>query len=317
VLAPFLLTVFLVAADLASTQQREPLERPGPRAHHWLVYDEGLRSVLLCGGSTAAGDDVVFYDDVWSFDGAAWTRVGALVRPESGLRAVTRPGGGIVAFGGFRANGRAVGQLREWDGEAWTTLDAASDKAVAEGGLTFDPARERFVLFGGSGSGGHRGNTWEWDGAAWHAFDVPGPAARSTHGMVHDTRRGRTVLFGGTNGSRLGDTWEWDGSAWTEVPGPGPSARLAPGMAYDAARGCTVLFGGGGAGGGLGDTWIHDGVRWRELRIPGPSPRLSPAMAFDAARGVIVLFGGRRAWPNDLADTWVFDGNEWKEVAAR
>jgi hypothetical protein len=315
VLAPLWLAALLIAPSAGRLPQEQRLERPGVRAHHWLVYDETRELVLLCGGSTPVGNEFVFYDDIWSFDGDAWVPIGELVRPESGLRAVSHPSGDLVAFGGFRGNDDTVGELRRWRDGTWSTLDAASDKSAAESGFVFDVVRARFVLFGGAFSGSTRGTTWEWDGAAWQAFEVPGPGPRSTHGMVYDRSRKKTVLFGGTNGARLGDTWEWDGHAWTEVPGPGPAARLAPAMTYDTKRGRTVLFGGAGAGGALGDTWVYDGTRWQELEAPGPSPRISPAMAYDAARDRIVLFGGRRAWPVDLADTWVFDGTSWKEVA--
>ena len=316
-LAASSLAALLLAPSLGRSQQEQRPEQPGVRAHHWLVYDETRKSVLLCGGSTPVGNDFVFYDDIWSFDGRAWERVGQLARPESGMRVVSRSEGGLVAFGGFRGNDTTVGELREWVDGTWRTLDAASDRGVAESGFVLDLARARFVLFGGAFQGGTRSTTWEWDGEAWQGFDVEGPGPRSTHGMVYDRRRAKTVLFGGTNGARLGDTWEWDGNAWSEVPGPGPAPRLAPAMTYDAKRERTVLFGGAGSTGALGDTWVYDGVRWQELAVPGPSPRISPAMAYDAARDRIVLFGGRRAWPTDLADTWVFDGTSWEEVRGR
>jgi hypothetical protein len=295
--------------------QRDPA--PGARAHHCLVYDEAKKSVLLCGGSTAAGESSVFYDDIWSFDGAEWQRVGQLDRPHSGLRIVSWPEGGrLVAFGGYTQSGEVLGQLREYVGGAWRTIDPAGDKAATDGGFVLDRRRARCVLFGGHAKGRKRGTTWEWDGTAWHRFDGKGPEPRSMHGMVYDQRRGRVVLFGGQGSARLADTWEWDGRAWSESTGPGPSARHAVGMAYDAKRGRTVLFGGGGSDGPLADTWVFDGAKWSELKIPGPPARLMPAMAYDAARDCIVLFGGRRSWPDDLADTWIFDGEAWQEVGA-
>jgi hypothetical protein len=255
---------------------------PGLRAHHWLVYDAGAKSVALMGGSTPVGNGFTFYDDWWSFDGAGWTLVRRTGRPLSGERVVWFPEGEcLVAFGGFTPQSRSLGELREWIEEGWSTLDPAADKAVAEAG-------------------------------------GPGPPARSSHGMVYDERRGKVVLFGGTAGSGpLGDTWEFDGTRWSRFEGAAPPPRLAPGMAYDSKRGRTLLFGGGGAGKMLGDTWSFDGKAWSELAAPGPSARVSPAMAYDPGRDRVVLFGGRRSWPDDLADTWLFDGERWSEVGAR
>lgn len=317
---PTSLLALILFVQSATPSPEDPTPaQPGARAHHWLVYDEASKSVLLCGGSTSAeGDSSRFYHDIWSFDGAAWTRVGSLKRPESGVRLVCLPdGGGLVAFGGYTPSGDCVGDLRKWLDGAWTTIDPAGDQVVSESGFVLDRERGRFIAFGGTFAGGKRGTTWEWNGAAWRSFDGPGPEARTAHGMVYDQRRSRTVLFGGVGEGLLGDTWEWNGSAWTPVPGPGPAPRMAPGITYDTKRGRTVLYGGRASGVSLADTWVFDGTTWQELNVPGPPARMLPAMAYDPERDVVVLFGGRRAWPDDFADTWLFDGTSWHEARGR
>ena len=311
-----LLLKLLIQLLLAATP---PVQDAGPgvRAHHCLVYDASREAVVMAGGSTAVNDDDSrLYDELWSFDGAAWQRIGALGQPLAGLRLACEPGRGLVAFGGFTDDRRTLGDLRAWvDGE-WRLIDAAADKASVESGFVFDSRRGCFVLFGGAAAGQNRGTTWEWNGTAWVTRDVPGPAPRSAHGLVYDERRGKVVLFGGSGPGRLGDTWEWDGERWTRSEEPGPPARVAPGLAYDSKRGRTLLFGGGGADGALGDTWVFDGTTWQQLDIAGPPPRLTPGLAYDVKRDLVVLFGGRRGWPHDLGDTWVFDGASWKEIVA-
>lgn len=316
-----MLTLLLIALQVLAVAQAVPGAQPAARAHHWVVYDELRECVVLTGGSTPINDDsFTFFDDLWAFDGAAWTALGTTGRRESGVRLVSRPGGGLVAFGGYTPGGTHLGELREYVDNRWKVIDPASDKAVAEPGFAYDVKRECFVLFGGSsGPGNKRGTTWEWDGARWRTFDVPAPCPRFTHGMIYDAGRSRVVLFGGTGGvapasGALGDTWEWDGEIWTEVRCPGPAPRLGPAMAYDSKRGRTLLFGGGAGDGPRGDTWSFDGTKWEELKIPGPPARFTPAMAYDAKRDRVVLFGGRKRWPTDLADTWTFDGNAWQQV---
>lgn len=89
-----------------------------------------------------------------------------------------------MLFGGFSSAGH-VGDTWEWDGATWSNRapiygdtwlwDGATQSnpapAVNPGPLVghrmaFDGARERVVLFGGSGATLSEA-TWEWDGTSW------------------------------------------------------------------------------------------------------------------------------------------------------
>jgi len=163
--------------------------------------------------------------------------------------------------------------------------------------MAYDSARQRVVLFGGSGSTGNLGDTWEWDGSNWLArISLNYPSPRTGHAMAYHAASQRVILFGGLGGSgNLGDTWEWNGTNWTHAtPSVSPPGRADHAMAYDAARQRVVLFGGNSGGSAyLGDTWEWDGTNWTQL-APASSPpsRADHAMAYDEGRQRTVMFGG-------------------------
>ena len=184
-------------------------------------------------------------------------------------------------------------------------------------GMAYDAARQRVVLFGGSG--GKLFDTWEWNGLYWRDVTLArgNPPGRYEHAMAYDAARQRVVLFGGwSGGPRLNDTWEWDGNTWRNVtplnPNDSPPARTVHALAYDAARRLVVLFGGLAGAAVLGDTWEWNGIVWRNVtpsnRMHSPSARRGHAMAYDAAMQQVVLFGGGPVFSND---TWEWDGNIW------
>jgi subtilisin family serine protease len=224
--------------------------------------------------------------------------------------------GVLVVFGG-QTNSGITNETWEWNGSSWSLRSTSGPSPRVHSVASYDPVRQRTVLFGGRASGSTMfDETWEWDGSAWTLRSLPSrPSARSVAGMVFDSLRGRMVLFGGINSSftQLGDTWEYDGSTWVLRATGGPSPREWPGMAYDSARQKTVLAGGTTSSGtSLSDTWEWDGSvgTWTFRNIPGPPPRGNKNLAYDAARGVVVLYssyGNNTFW----ADHWEYDGAAW------
>jgi hypothetical protein len=303
---------------------RAHVATPPARAHHALAYDPVARRVVLAGGSTPrdSGRSFEFFDDVWAFDGRAWSSVARSGDRLSGIGlAFDARRGRLISLGGY--DGSARGDLRVLEPSGWRTIATYDTLRVAEPGVAYDTRRGRLVVFGGSpGRGQANGDTRELDGDRWHRVDVAGPPPRQAHVMVFDERRGRVVVFGGMAvapaGQRpppLGDTWEYDGARWRRLDVASPSPRMAAGATYDAKRGLVLVFGGSGADGMLGDTWGWDGTSWRRLAERGPGARVMGQLAYDAARDRTVMFGGRRGWPNgDLADTWEWDGSTWTEL---
>lgn len=203
-------------------------------------------------------------------------------------------------------------------GTAAGTAVGCSPSARIEHALAYDEARQRVVLFGGSGGGGpgFQSETWELQGETWEArAPVVSPPGRRSASVAFDPLRRKVVLFGG-QGDRalLFDTWEWDGQTWIEAhPPSAPSARAGSTMAFDGHQ--VVLFGGVAASGRLVDTWAWDGASWRQLESlpapPGYTDALSadaPSMALDSTRMLTVLALS--------GSTWEWDGLSWHPVAA-
>jgi hypothetical protein len=196
----------------------------------------------------------------------------------------------------------------------WTQKDDIGPRPRASSAMSFDPSRERLILFGGDAAATLLRDTWEWDGDHWTQVADSGPSARRGFAMAYDVARNRVVLFGGESGAtKFGDTWEWDGALWTQVSDTGPGARTEHAMVYDSVGNRAILFGGKTGAGLAGDTWQWQAGEWTEIEDIGPSARSGHSMAFDPNRGRVVLFGGARNDGKGLSDTWEWDGSVWTE----
>ena len=224
--------------------------------------------------------------------------------------------GHTVMFGGF-ANGSAVGDTWEWDGNDWTQVQDMGPAPRVNAAMAFDSVRGRAVLFGGAPAAGAAfGDTWEWDGNDWTQVQDMGPSARFAHAVAFDSKAQLTLLFGGrAAGGNTGDTWTWDGNDWTQVEDTGPLPRSSHAIAFAADRARAVLFGGYGANAVLADTWEWDGSKWTEIQDVGPNAREGAAMAFTG--GSIVLTAGFNGDATNtgkfFGDTWEWDGAHWTE----
>jgi hypothetical protein len=203
--------------------------------------------------------------------------------------------------------------------------------------MAYDSARQKVVMFGGSGP---LADTWEWNGKDWTERCMAAPCnatgnvppARAGHSMAYDAAHARTVLFGGDTMpmSETQDTWLWDGVKWTAVCGTGctpPPVRAWAALAYDERRSRTVLFGGNTwvsvtcgysmcpMASPYADTWEWVGTTWNQV-MPMTPPGASYAlgMAYDSKQKVSVLFGGLNASAMTTNETWAWDGTNWAEA---
>jgi hypothetical protein len=327
-----------------------PLDWPEARMGHALVFEGASETVLMFGGGNTADR----FDDVWQRDadgmwskamaGGARTPVSrlfhAMTYDSTRMRTVVFGGQGVVA---------RIGDIWDYDAgsAAWSARDIPSGVAwpTPHDGhtLTFEPSRNRAIVFGGccGGSGGLSNDVWEWDGAAgaW-SNATPGtlpaewPKGRRYHAMARETYRGTFLMFGGAemqarnDNVALADLWEYDPGTgvWTDLtpdplPSAWPPARFMHAMAFDAERGKLVLFGGtaGAAPGapfaGLGDLWEYEAGAgtWTEIEPTDPNAwptrRWAHAMVYDPYREAVVMFGGLTDGPvgeESLRDTWEY-----------
>ena len=271
----------------------------------------------------AGANEYYFFDfgDTWEWDGAHWIERSPIASPPARFghaMAYDAARGRVVLFGGYSfLSGLALSDTWEWDGTAWTAATPATSPPGRLGeSMVYDSARQRIVMFGGTGDSGDFADTWEWDGSTWiQRSPAASPPPREYGAMSYDGARGRAVLFGGFDGtSYLADTWEWDGSVWVERSATAhPPGREWQMLAFDEGRARTVLFGGYDGDLPLADTWEWDGNTWVEKTpVVSPSPRVVGAMVFDRARNRTVLFGGYDGRA-PRGDTWEWDGTGWVE----
>lgn len=176
---------------------------PLPRWGHAMVYDPVRRRVVLFGG---AGDNRN-YNDTWEYDGSKWVQRATTNRPPARsfhTMAYDAARQRIVIFGGnadpnTRPELPQLSDTWEFDGTDWTQkFPSTSPPARYAHTMTYDPTRQRVIIFGGISSSSAFSDTWEYDGTTWTkraALSPPpslfGPA------MVFDDALQRVVMFGG------------------------------------------------------------------------------------------------------------------------
>lgn len=229
---------------------RTPATAPGPRRDNVIVYDSlRERTYVISGlGFDPQTFDFFRYDDMWAWDGDAWSEITTATRPAPRILSSAvfdESRGEVVLFGGRCEGGFECNDTWTFDGTSWTERTPLTSPSPREAhAMVYDSQRQRVVLFGGSGMG-LLGDTWEWDGTNWTQVATPvAPPARQFAAAAFDTSSGRTVLFGGLGATGvLGDTWVFNGSRWTELAGTAPPQRLGALLEFRPADGI-VAFGG-------------------------------------------------------------------------
>jgi hypothetical protein len=308
----------------ALTQLAQTGTPPTPaRTYAAVAYDAGRRRLVVAGGyaDPVPPDYAITYlMDTWEWNPAtgAWAE-----RPTTGSkpsgRAYARTAyhagrGHVFLFGGYNPSFDPSGKtgaadLWEWDGAAgaWLAHPLPAGSPVPDGGtnysLTYDGARGRLMIFGGSGNTDPTGVLWqnamEWDDQAGAWIDRSPPVGREGPALAYDPARARVVMFGGYgNGvSYLNDLWEWDGAAhtWTRrsPAAPLPEPREYMSMVADEKHGTLVLAGGTGLG-PLPGSWVLDGARtWTKYASSSDTPGGSyTTLVYDTGREVVLGLSG-------------------------
>jgi cysteine-rich repeat protein len=279
-----------------------PSSREGPA----MAYDAKRRKMILFGG---IGTSTVFAD-TWEFDGATWTQLFPANSPSGRFNhrlAYDSARGRVVLFAGQTTyGGTRVNDTWEWDGVNWLPITPTTTPPAvrAHHGLTYDPVRNRVVLFGGVGAGNvSLGDTWEYNGTTWTERMVTGPTARSGASLTFDVLRGKIVMTGQT------ETWTLDSAGWTQIS-TATQDRIFHAAAYDTERGKVVIFGGIVNSTGVQTNLVAElgSTAWATPAIASPAAVAGHAMAFDTRRGVAVMFNG------SIPQTWELAGTSWRLV---
>ena len=144
---------------------------PAPRFPSAMVYDAAREEVLLFSGHFVDANSYVNFDDLWAWDGTAWSEIvidDEKPGPHNVAQMVFDPlTQNVLMFGGGEE--KFLGHVWSWDGTNWTQLMATGAPARSGLGAAFDPERKRLVAFGGVDRPGGKAitDTWEWDGQNW------------------------------------------------------------------------------------------------------------------------------------------------------
>lgn len=302
------------------------------RFGHRLANVDGGR-VLLFGGAVGPNS---LLDDTWLRDATRqWTKQITAIAPQprawyASASVVTgQPGADkVVVFGGRVGVGgtpRRKNDTWVYEGGGWGICSpggTGNEPSPRERhAMTYDPIRDKVVLFGGFQGLINLSDTWEWDPNTdeWVRMQpatVPPP--RSNHAMAYDVQSGKVLMYGGQ--PFRSDTWEWDGNDWSEVlPAQSPPGLQEHSMELNGLLQQIVLFGGKSAIGAWSrETWVWDCVaRTWVQQFPATSPpaRSGFGMAFDntTATPEIAILGGENE-NGLLSDSWSWNGAEWTQT---
>jgi hypothetical protein len=283
-----------------------------------LAYNASSGQVALTGGAAAFGQQMLLFDDYWTWNGKSWTKAGNTGLQVMGARMIFDPvQKRMLLMGGSGERSPQVGELRALVGTSWVTLGSATELKGTDPGLAYDTKRNRVVAFI-PGPDGSYPKTYEWDGYKWRIGHGDGPLGHEGVSMVYDSKHGVVVAFGGHGVDKKpsADVWQYDGLKWQRLDSAsGPSGRSYAGMVYDDKLGAVVIHGGMGADfNWMGDTWSWDGASWKKLSDKGPAIEMS--MAYDQGRDRLVVVGSdSHANSEARLQTWEWDGTNWAKIA--
>ena len=215
---------------------------------------------------------------------------------------------------------------------AWTQLSpgGTAPPSRAYHTMTYDPIRDRMLIFGGAQTGGtFLQDVWALDlagGTSWVPLAPAGtpPPARYGHAATYDPVRDRLIIHGGgANFDPFFDMWALSLAGtptWAQVPMAigGPQGRRYHAICYDAIHDGLVMFGGDpNAGTYFSDTWTFSFASgaWTFVSsyLDGPGARTEFAAAYDPARAQLLIEGGTES---PVATCWAFSlgASTWSKL---
>jgi hypothetical protein len=233
-----------------------------------------------------------------------------------------------ILVGGYGADGKALQDTWNWDGDRWTKVTESSFPETVDfnsAASVYDEKNKEVILLS------RMGGDFEihaWDGDKWilkqRSGSFPDPSQMC---LAYDQKNKQVVLLADDG------TWVYDGSVW-EKKSPANSPLqdednqlqdMRGKMAYDQ-KSKQVLFFGGLSEEDLSapldrignETWAWDGVNWEKLQLErNPSARSSHAVV--GIKDGVLLVGGYQScgakYSNDQnplhASTEFWDGEKW------
>lgn len=219
--------------------------------------------MYVFGGKTGNSGGVAV-NDLWRFDGAAWTEMtsnGAAGSPPARDKAGVTwdfARNKLIVFGGQDNAGTVLADTWEWDPgtNAWSNITSAGPAARRFTSISYDPTTSGILMFGGlDASSVHLNDTWLFFGGNTWVQMAPTvvPSTRRQHHLVTRPDVGDVLLVGGQDASLPApgkwrrDTHSWDGAEWTLIATTTqPQGVVANDATYDEARQRLIMPSGNG-----------------------------------------------------------------------
>ncbi len=288
---------------------------PPPRSGASMVFDPSGEQMVLFGGANG----VARYNDIWALSFPAgvgtWSQINTQPSPtRRAWAAMARDPvhDRAILFGGISDIAGLHGDLWQLPlgGGPWAPMPAfgPAPSPRQQHTLTYDPMRDRMILFGGRDVA-DLGDVWQLTlgpTPQWQLVSTAGtlPGPRSGHSAIYDPIRDRLVVFGGSLATASSETWALSlaTNQWTLLHSGagGPQTRIFSGALYDPVGDRMIVWAGEGRQGpyhrSFNDTWALSlaSPAWTQLAPAGgtPSDRRSPMTVYDPGRHRLVTFGG-------------------------
>jgi eukaryotic-like serine/threonine-protein kinase len=307
-----------------------PSSSPPPRAYASMAYDLADHEVILFGG-TSAGDSS-YFQDTWAFRGGQWMRLSPSTSPSprAGASLVDDQAAGYLLLFSGTSNFHCVCQLDDtwtFSDENWTQISSNTSPSSRDGyGLTYDPAVQAVILFGGWNANGSCGNdvgdTWAFSADSWMDLSPSSsPSARGYLQMTYDSKVNGILLFGGVSGT-CGVTPTTYSDTWVLQFRSSATAITGVDITGGVDDGYTVTIDGSGFGslpqtlpftGDLGNFRIADGAQlgFGEWGYGGDAKTLD----YESWLNDQIMVGGLGASPGDAVIGAVWNSNTGKGSA--
>lgn len=145
---------------------------PSQRIAAVLADDAQRERVVFFGGISFTATTFTFERDTWEWDGNAWQQVTNMGPAPRYAHAMTGTAAGTLLFGGIcevNSNRQVQRDTWTWDGDHWQQRQDMGPSPRYLPALSWDAARERAVLFGGT----NLDNPALYFGDTWESFERP------------------------------------------------------------------------------------------------------------------------------------------------
>lgn len=280
---------------------------PSPRWGEGLAYDPTDGYVLLFGGCLDLACTLVS-NQTWEYAHDAWTNLTghqATPPPARGrtMMSYDASDGYVFLFGGTGAGDVLLNDEWGFSGGHWSKVGNASSPIPTPrfgASMSYDPATDSVLLFGGGGSSGASlGDTWSYRAGNWTNLtgtEPTAPGSRRLAPMTYDAVDGYLLLVNGYNTTYLGDEWKFGTAGWGRLlPHGGPEPSFGGALAYDPVDRYVVYFSGAVSSGVLTSTLVYSNGTWTLLINPTYAT-LTPLGLLLILAGVVLVPGLVAGW---------------------